>query len=272
MKAERTRAKDLPEYEDPPVTEVVCGVQFKPLENFRMPHFGLFWKQIEKQYPAFQETAPLLPTVERYGLSENQEPQLQFAFNDLPLPRIWFLDSKGTGLLQLQRDRLLHNWKKNEPTDAYPRYHVVIEKFKDQLHNFEAFLREHSLGTIEPFQYEMTYVNQIQKGEGWTDLTELGSVFRGQQSKSTEADFLPPVEHVNLKSSFLLPENKGRLHISVRDAHPALLFELTVRGFPGDRSRDAMWPWFDTAREWIVRAFTDLTTADIQKNIWRRTR
>jgi hypothetical protein len=30
MKAQRAAAGDLPEYDNPPVTEVVCGVLFKP--------------------------------------------------------------------------------------------------------------------------------------------------------------------------------------------------------------------------------------------------
>jgi hypothetical protein len=36
---------DLPEYENPPVNAVVCGIQFKTLEGLRIPHFGLFWDQ-----------------------------------------------------------------------------------------------------------------------------------------------------------------------------------------------------------------------------------
>lgn len=279
MTAKRQRANDLPEYENPPVTEVVCGVLFKPLEKFRLPHFGLLWKVIENQYPNCQEVAPLLPAIERYGVQEEQEQQqLQIAFGDMPLPRIWFLDSTGTALLQLQRDRLLHNWKKSRPTDAYPRYRVVIEKFKEQMAIFEIFVKEHALGTIEPLQYEMTYVNHIAKGEGWADLTELGSVFRGHEWQGQKGDFLPPIEHVSLRSAFVLPERQGRPHISIRDAkrpddgQSVLVFELTVRGFPGDRSRDAMWRWFGGAREWIVRGFTDLTSPDIQKNVWRRTR
>jgi hypothetical protein len=138
----------------------MSGILFKPLENFRLPHFGVLWKEIDKQYPTCQEVAPLLPAIERYGAHEDQDQQLQIAFGDIPLPRIWFLDSKGTGLLQVQRDRLLHNWKKNKPTDAYPRYHVVIEKFKEQLGRFEVFVKEHALGAIEALQYEMTYVNR----------------------------------------------------------------------------------------------------------------
>jgi uncharacterized protein (TIGR04255 family) len=278
MKAEHARPKDLPEYDNPPVTEVVCGVLFKRLERFRLLHFGLLWQKIRKDFPTFQETAPLVPAIELYGSEEEQDAQLQFAFGDIPLPRIWFLDAAGTGLLQLQRDRLLYNWKKNKPADAYPRYHVVIEKFKRQIATFEDFLKEHQLDTIEPLQYEMTYVNQIPQGEGWTNLSELGSVFRGHQWQAREGDFLPPIEHATYKSSFLLPENKGRLHVSIRDGkrvgdnQPVLLFELTTRGFPGDASPNAMWPWFDNAREWIVRAFAELTASEIQEKVWRRTR
>ncbi len=201
MKAERATAGELPEYENPPVTEVVCGVLFKTLENFRLPHFGLLWKLIEKEYPACQEVAPLLPIIEGYGTDEEQQQQLQVAFGDIPLPRIWFLDAKGTGILQLQRDRLLHNWKKNKATDAYPRYPVVIRQFKEQTALFEKFLKQHNLGAIEPLQYEMTYVNHIPKGEGWNDLTELGSVFRGHQWQRQKGDFLPPIEHVSSRSA-----------------------------------------------------------------------
>jgi uncharacterized protein (TIGR04255 family) len=267
----------LPEYENPPVAEVVCGIQFKLLEAFKLPHFGLFWKLIEKEYPTCQEVAPLLPVIERYG-EEEQQQQLQVAFADIPLPRIWFLDVKGTGILQLQRDRLLHNWKKNKPTDAYPRYPVVIGQFKKHAVLFEKFLRQHNLGAIDPLQYEMTYVNHIPKGEGWNDLIELGSVFRDHPWQGQKGRFLSAIEHVNLQTAFVLPERKARLHISIRDAKrqedrlPVILFELTVRGFPGNQSSAAMWQWFDTAREWIVKGFTDLTASDIQKKVWGRTR
>src|SRR5438132_1441838 len=88
--------------------------------------------------------------------------------------------------------------------------------------------------------------------------------------------FLPGIEHLNLRTSFELPNRTARMHVSIRDGRrkddmkPVFLFELTVRGFPGDQSRNEMWKWFDIAREWIVRGFTDLTTDDIQRKVWRR--
>jgi uncharacterized protein (TIGR04255 family) len=212
------------------------------------------------------------------GLGEEHEGQIQLMMGDIPLPRVWFVHREETGLIQVQRDRFLHNWKRAKPTDSYPRYHTVIDLFRRQLESFEAFVKENSLGTIDPVQYEMTYVNQIPKGEGWNDISELGKVLRNHHCDGNEKRFLPVAESVNLRTTFTLPDRQGRLHASIRngkrqdDSKPVLLFELTVRGFPGDGAREAMWEWFNVAREWIVRGFTNLTTDEIQKSVWRRTR
>src|SRR2546422_10783360 len=116
---------ELPDYDNPPVNEVVCGIQFKMLEDLRIPHFGLFWERCNTEYPTCQEVAPLLPVIERLG---DEDVEIQPP-TELPLPRVWFLNAEDTGIIQLQRDRFLHNWKKGKPTDAYPRYPVVIDLF-----------------------------------------------------------------------------------------------------------------------------------------------
>ncbi len=48
----------LPDYELPPVLEVVCGVLFKPIKLL-VPHFGLLWEEFQSEYPTFQEAVPL---------------------------------------------------------------------------------------------------------------------------------------------------------------------------------------------------------------------
>jgi len=264
---------DLPDYEKPPVNEVVCGIQFKTLDGFRIPHFGLFWETCKTEFPTCQEVAPLIPIIERFGVDEvDVQPPGEF-----PLPRVWFVNGNDTGIIQVQRDRFLHNWKKGRPTDEYPRYPVVIERFKQHLQSFESFLVQHDLGKIEPTQYEMSYVNHISEGEGWSTLADLSQLFR-DYCWHTEGRFLPNIEHVNLRKTFALPDRKGRMHVSIRDGkrrdddRPVILFEFTIRGFPDNASHEAMWAWFDLAREWIVRGFTDLTTDAVQKNVWRRRR
>lgn len=193
-----------------------------------------------------------------------------------PLPRIWFESEGGNGLIQVQRDRFLHNWRKMNPEDEYPRYHKVKQMFKDHLSQFEIFLEESKLGIIEPLQYEMTYINHILQREGWDRLGEIGNVFPDFAFRMEKDRFLPEPAGVNLRTSFILPEGKGRMHVMIRHAQlrdtgrPLLILELTVRGICTDKSPEGMWDWFDLAREWIVRGFDDLTGEEVQNNIWKR--
>jgi hypothetical protein len=48
-----------------------------------------------------------------------------------PLPRSWFRSADGHGLIQLQRDRFVYNWKRETPEDGpYPSYDVVVVEFE----------------------------------------------------------------------------------------------------------------------------------------------
>jgi uncharacterized protein (TIGR04255 family) len=265
-------SKDLPDYERPPVIEVVCGILFKSIDTMLAPHFGLLWEKYKPEYPICREVPPLTPVIERFG--EQPQIDLQLA-NVPPLPRTWFVHKNDNGIIQVQRDRFLHNWKKVRPEDEYPRYPQVIKLFKDRLAQFESFLIENDLGVIAPKQYEMTYVNHIPQGDAWTTLNEIRNVFPDFSLRAIHR-FLPEPEGINWRTSYVLPDGEGRLHVTIRHAKlrdsglPMLLLDLTVRGIGRDTSPQGMVGWFDLAREWIVRGFADLTGDEVQTNIWRR--
>lgn len=262
----------LPSYETPPVIEVVCGMQFKPLEMLQV-HLGLLWQQFAADYPGCAEMPPLPTLIEHF----EDEPRVNVGLSEIPpIARTWFLHKDQTGIVQFQPSRFLHNWKKVQPTDEYPRYSTVITMFRERLATFEQFVTDHELGRIEPFQYEMTYVNHIHQGEGWDSLADLHKVCPDFCFTHKESRFLPTFDSFNWRTSFVLPEKTGRLHVTVSSTSrkpenkPILALELTVRGFPKDGSRDAMWAWFDQGHEWIVRGFADLTGEEIQQRQWRR--
>lgn len=268
-------SRNLPNFEKPPVAEVVCGIQFKELRSLLAPHLGLLWERFKPEYPKCQEAPPLAQTLERFN--DQPSPSIDAGFTDKPpLPRVWFLQTQGNGLIQVQRNRFLHNWRKIHPDDEYPHYDTVIEMFCERLSTFTDFINETSLGTINPLQYELTYVNHILDGEGWNSFRELGKVLPDFDWRNDAKRFLPQSQDLNWRTSFDLPEREGRLHVAARSAKrrednlPILLFELTVRGMPRDSSRDAMWKWFDLAHEWIVCGFADLTSDYMHTNIWRR--
>jgi len=266
-------ATSLPNFENPPVVEVVFGIQFNPLKKFTSPHIGLLWQRYKEKYPNFEEKAPLAPAVESFGDS----PSLKLELSGLPpLPRVWFVHEKKNGIIQIQKDRFIYNWRKDLPGDEYPRYPEVKNVFQNHLTTFDSFLQENEIGRIIPNQYELTYVNHIYQGEGWTDLNDIGNVFEDFSWNSAEKNFLPQISNINFRVSFDLPNCEGRLHIKavkghIPDENKSLLrLDLSVMGMSPDKTDNGMWNWFDTAREWIVRGFADFTNKSIQKDIWRR--
>lgn len=252
----------LPNFEKPPVIEVVCGILFKPINSLLVPHFGLLWEKFRDEYPTCREVPPLNPLLEQY---DNAKP-FQIELSDTPpLPRIWFVHKNDTGVIQIQRDRFLHNWRKVHPEDEYPRYHKVMEMYKKQFSKFESFLTEHELGSLEPQQYEMTYINHMYQGYGWNSTKDVGALLPDFSFRNDPKRFLPAPESINWRTGFALPNREGRLHATVRHgklketAQSLIILDLTVRGIGTDRSLEGMAAWFDLAREWIVRGFVDLT-------------
>ena len=53
---EKTR---LPDFENPPVAEVVLSAQFEPLEHFQVPHIGLLWQEYRPNSRSWRNTRPL---------------------------------------------------------------------------------------------------------------------------------------------------------------------------------------------------------------------
>jgi len=269
----KEESQPFPDFEKPPVVEVVCGVLFKPIDKLLAPHLGQLWDRFKPEYTSCQEVALLAPIIEGSAAQQLRESELT---NVPPLPRIWFVHSNESGIIQVQRDRFLQNWRKTRPDDEYPRYLKVYGSFQDHLQKFRQFLNEADLGEIQPLQYEMSYVNHIPLGEGWTKKSEIGEVFPDCSWRSDAVRFLPEFEGFSWRAAFPLPAGSGRLHVKAQhvvrltDQRPMFLLDLTARGIGVDGSLNGMRSWFDTAREWIVRGFTDLTGPELQKNVWGR--
>ena len=262
--------QSLPEYGNPPVDEVVCGVLFEPIKAFLLPHFGLLWEKFKPEYPDCQEVPPLMPTIESF----EEFPPAEMEIPEIPLPRVWFLHDDGR-IIQVQRDRFLHNWRKLRPTAEYPRYRKVFHMFQTHFSTFQEFLNELRLGTVIPRQYEMTYVNLIPQGRGWETEGDIHKVFPDFCRQGEKERFLPAPDGISWRTSFLLPNRAGRLHMHIQtarrrdDKRPLFRFEITARGIGPDTSPKAMQAWFDLAHEWIVRGFADSTGLQVQRDVWR---
>ena len=252
----------LPDYKSPPVIEVVCGISYKTIEKFKGPHLGLFWQKVRRKFPICEHAQRLefVPS--------------QIDFKDY-LPRMWFINKDKNKLIQLQNDKLFFNWRKMQKDEAYPRYKTIIKDFNINLKIFNEFLEEEKLGSVKPEKCELTYINHIPKGEGWNSLDDINKVFR-DFTWSSNKRFLPSPVGIGGQVLFALPEDKGRLNITLQhgerkiDKQPMLILQITATGLGANKSNDAVWEWFETAHEWIVCGFKDLTGTAIQKEIWQR--
>ena len=271
-----TNSTPLPDYERPPVIEVVYGMQFAPLLDLRTPLIGLLWQRFKQQYPKYKEMPVLAPVIERFDQVFPTEQVSVELLDHPPLPRVFFFDANENWVMQVQNDRFHHNWKRMKEGDSYPRFISVSEKFFEAWDKFLQFLASENVPRPNFTQLELTYINHIPVEEGRSALQEIQTVFPDFPWQPNHV-FLGLPENLSWNISFLMPDNQGRLHITMRPAQRrkdkavVLLLELTARGIPPSTELLDIKNWFSVGREWIVRGFSDITHLDVQRERWGRT-
>jgi uncharacterized protein (TIGR04255 family) len=272
----------LPDYDNPPINEVVLGVQADTLK-LTTPLIGLFWTLSRDVYPEFQVHPALDPVIELFGEEMprtigpgSRVPALRLLAQP-ETPRCWFIEESGSRLVQIQQDRLICNWRRVSNDERYPRYSAVREMFVGEYARLEGFLvREPLGGHLEPNWCEVSYVNHLVPTPQWR-LGELGKVFSILAQR--QLAFLPPAEEGSFEFKFLIPDAdgkpNGRLHVSAKEAvrrkdgARLLILELTARGRPEGERLDGVLRFMDRAHEWIVRGFTDVTSP-LMHELWGR--
>lgn len=265
----------IPSYNKPPLVEVAWSVQFADLSWMTASHTGLFWQRIRDDFPACEEHGPLPKQQELDSLLAPARREMRF-FKKPPLGRQWFISGDKDELVQLQRDRFCFNWRKVQDTDVYPRYSHLRGQFTKYWHEFGEFLKQEGGAPASIDLLEMTYLNHIIKGQGWSVPGDIGKVFPSI-SFTEESEFLRSPGTLACKLVYDLHGPRGRLHVSCQHAmlqepaeREAFVLELTARGKPEETSDEGLLDWFGNAHEWIVRGFADLTAGKVQSEFWER--
>jgi uncharacterized protein (TIGR04255 family) len=268
----------IPDFEHPPVLEVVFSVRFEEVPALNGPYLGLAWTLFRGEYPYAEQHPPVDPVAEVLD-NESPPPGIQIQLvTGLPTPRYWFLNEDRTGLIQLQPDRFTINWRKVTGAETYPRFEQVLRVFAENFHRFCAWIHEEKLGQVAPMQCELSYVNHIESGTAGQSHNEAERVF-SSLCRSPSATFLPDAELVELATRYVITDDDdspvGRLHVGVKpivratDRKAAYRMELTARGAPEGEGLDGVMRFFRRGHVWIVRGFADLTTSQMH-SVWRR--
>ena len=269
----------LPDFAKPPLIEVVLSIQFDALQGLGVSLLGLLWARYKDRFPKTEEHAPLPTVTETFGVRPDQRVEVSFEMLEAPpAPRLWFLTEAGDKLIQVQKNRFIHNWRKLVEDREYPRYTHIREGFVRELSAFEEFLQREGIGQLVPNQCEVTYVNHLESGKGWERHGQLDEALAVWSSRLSD-DFLPEPEDARFAVRYVIPDDQGnpagRLHVSLQpafrraDTKAILTLELTARGRPLSEGVEGALQFLDLGHEWVVRGFTSITTTPMHR-LWER--
>lgn len=214
-------------------------------------------------------TPPPLPSI------VGPAPAIQiFQVNQLPPIRYWFRNESGTHLIQLQNDRLVHNWRRIKPDDPYPHYADLKPRFEALFTEFSAELGDDPWPNGE-FMVEVTYLNPVEIGDGASQVARLSQLIAPWHEDFSDS-FLDTPTRTALSMQYELTEEQelvdGILNITVnearrdRDAHDVLLLQVNCRGKVS--STATLSSALDVAHEWVIRSFKSVTTSEMHR-AWR---
>lgn len=254
----------MPQYDNPPVTETVLGIEFRPLAAWQIPYFGLFWSRIRENYPRISVQPPL--PEEAPG-----QPQVVFSMGPMPA-RCWFIDSNDQWLLQLQHSRFISNWRR-QSDDDYPSYRRFRDRFESNFDTLQALLKdEKEFPELQLFQADVSYINQIDVGGDLGRLPEIFPVLSALKA----GEFLPAPQAGGINFVYAMPDQRGRLFINSQPVinnqtgKEILQLSITAKTLIASNSKEAIMVALDLGHEWVVRGFTDFTSP-MMHEVWKRT-
>jgi uncharacterized protein (TIGR04255 family) len=268
------RPVDLPDFRRPPIDEVVFGLQFEPLEGFSEVHTGLFWQRVRADYPTTSSHPRLEAPLEDLAASPLQPPPpFMIDLGSQNQGRTWLVSADEAFLLQVQNNRLIHNWRKRGA--EYPHLDPLVERFWSGYDAFASMLEEEGLEQPKPQQMELSYINWI--------VAPISELFRPAVTlvEATHSQGLTPEEQ-QIAAKFLVSdagESVARLYVQCLPAmrlegpdspHAGTQMTLTFKAPLADATpREAIDELVALGRNVIVRTFTDLTT-DAAHQSWER--
>jgi uncharacterized protein (TIGR04255 family) len=262
-----TRPEHLPDFTNPPLDEVVLGIQFSPVTSYSSVHARDIWELFKDEYPIVQEQPLLNPQFETFG-GGNIQPNIQFQIGISPVgSRLWFISDDDSHLLQFQRDRFLTNWRKRPKTNPYPRYEVIAERFEKSLGALERNFAENFSCSMDRYQAELIYISIIPV-ESFADAARWFSLWN---------DGILNIEGMNASFSEVIKDESARPHarlfheiqsvFSVDGKHKAFKLTLTFRGKPAGNDVGSAMEFLWKGREAIVLRFAQITT-DQAHQMW----
>lgn len=254
----------LPKFTKPPVIEVVISVEFVPLAELNVVQLVQISEQWRDTYPLVTPQPPILSVPPPGSMLSG----VGISINDTNV-RLWLTDESGHELLQLQNDRLVLNWRRQEDPDAtYPSYKQLREVFAQR---WEEFVGRLPTGArLRPLTAEVTFVNKLEAVDGAPPGQLSGFI------APLSAPDLPGEETSTIQTQlqYLVPisgDAPGQLIVTAVASSSGAQLNVACRlGLVGDTALDRIMGALDAAHASCVQGFTNITTIEMHA-AWGRT-
>jgi uncharacterized protein (TIGR04255 family) len=252
---------------------LVLTVQFEGLRELLGPHIGILWDEsFREAFPKVEHHPPIEQVLE-LERAVSAEPKIRLS-TEPALPRFFFINERGTELVQVQTDRLSYNWRSRAGEYDYPRYPAVRASFEGAMLKLREFVEREKLGEIAPNQCEFLYANSI-----LYSATELPHRNLGKLIEPWATDYQSlagaDLEDVSIHARHVLRGEDGRfigrMHVTVQpgylvaDRTPTYKVQFTARGLPLDPSISGAFEFLDLAHSRLRTAFSELISQDVQQ-------
>lgn len=238
-----------------PLNEVILGIQLKGPSLSSKKSIELI-DLLRNEYPEISEHPPIPSIIEHPNKPSTQKVLNSFA------SRKHLVHKNTNKLIQIQPDRLLFNWRREETNTPYPSFINVFHDFKEIINiiiktvDFDLYK--------EINQFEFTYIDHIYLdtfGISSYRLDHFLNIFQYDSSiKSINLDYSIPHEKIGgtLNTSIKSAKNK-------KDERKLFVLENTCRGFIDSINIDT---WFKYAHDILIHNFIYIIN-DRAKNTWK---
>ncbi len=260
------RPDHLPDYSDPPLDEVVLGIQFSPVSRYGSIHAVKVWKLFSDEYPSVQEHPILDPQFETFG-GANVQAGPQFVFGESSVgSRIWFLSEDENHVVQFQPDRFILNWRRRPNVQPYPHFEGLAEAYLSNIRKLEEFFSNEFEYRMDINQAEVSYINIIPVER----FSQIGEWFQfwdsdGFELEGLSASFSEVIRNANDKP-FARLHHQLQSVLTADGKQKAYRLSLSYKGKPAGNDVTSAMDFLKAGREAIVLRFGQMTTARAQDN------
>ena len=249
-------------FKNPPINELVCGIQFNPISIPFIYISNEFFSTIEAEFPNVVETAPLPQRFDVLTHSEEGEIELEN-----PYIRYLFKDSKDIKLIQLQNGKYSFNWRKPDGNDeAYPRFSKLFKEFLQYWNILNNIFKKNNV-EIEFNQLELTYIDLIIYDNIGTEVNHFHKIFSFLKENSNllnsinglKVELFKPIN--DLKGHYYLSFHPAQLK---KDLKEVIVLDSTIRGMFTEKNENIE-EWFVNAHKEILNNFIELINDPIKE-------